>query len=139
MVMLAPIFALGSADPLRFGDGLFPTILLLAGSIWSYFIHANIRWRLGPIEWLVTTPCFHHWRHTYGGKRRDCNCASTLTWLDRMFGTHYLPKDWPERYGIEEPTPPTLAASSAIRSSRSALRSGSTAPRKLSSRPSRLC
>ena len=109
MVMLTPIFALELANPLRFGDGLFPTILLLAGSIWSYFIHANIRWRLGPFEWFVTTPCFHHWHHTYGGKRRDCNYASMLPWLDRLFGTHYLPKEWPERYGIEEPMPLTLA------------------------------
>jgi hypothetical protein len=30
-------------------------------------------------------------------------------WLDRIFGTHYLPKEWPERYGIEEPMPHTLA------------------------------
>ena len=29
------------------------------------------------------------------------NYASTLPWLDRIFGTHYLPKEWPSAYGIE--------------------------------------
>ena len=109
MIMLTPIFALGLANPLSYRDGLFATVVLATGSIWSYFIHSNIRWRLGPFEWLLTTPGFHHWHHTYGGKRRDCNYASMFPWLDRIFGTHYLPKEWPERYGIEEPMPHTLA------------------------------
>jgi hypothetical protein len=29
--------------------------------------------------------------------------------LDRIFGTHYLPNAWPERYGIDEPMPDSLA------------------------------
>jgi sterol desaturase/sphingolipid hydroxylase (fatty acid hydroxylase superfamily) len=109
MIMLTPIYALGLANPLSYRDGLIATIVLLTGSIWSYFIHSNVRWRLGPFEWLLTTPGFHHWHHTYGGKVRDCNYASMFPWLDRIFGTHHLPNVWPERYGIEEPMPHTLA------------------------------
>jgi sterol desaturase/sphingolipid hydroxylase (fatty acid hydroxylase superfamily) len=109
MIMLTPIFALGLADPLRFGDGLIATAILLAGSMWGYFIHSNVRWRLGPFEWLLTTPAFHHWHHTNDGKRRDCNYASMFPWLDRIFGTHHLPNAWPERYGIDEPMPDSLA------------------------------
>jgi hypothetical protein len=56
MVMLTPIFALGLANPLHFGDGLIATTVLLSGSMWGYFIHSNVRWRLEPIEWLLTTP-----------------------------------------------------------------------------------
>ncbi|HEY1885776.1 MAG TPA: sterol desaturase family protein [Roseiarcus sp.] len=109
MVMLTPIFALGLANPLRFGDGLIATAILLTGSLWGYFIHSNVRWRLGPFEWLVTTPAFHHWHHTNDGRRRDCNYASMFPWLDRVFGTHHLPEAWPERYGIDEPMPDSLA------------------------------
>jgi sterol desaturase/sphingolipid hydroxylase (fatty acid hydroxylase superfamily) len=109
MVMLTPIYALGLANPVHFSDGLIATSILLTGSMWGYFIHSNLRWRLGPFEWLLTTPGFHHWHHTYGGKRRDCNYASMFPWLDRIFGTHYLPNAWPERYGIDEPMAPTLA------------------------------
>jgi hypothetical protein len=42
------------------------------------------------------------------GRERDCNYSSLLPWLDRVFGTHYLPKSWPERYGIHEPIAHTL-------------------------------
>ena len=76
MIMLTPIFALGLANPVRFGDGVIATTVLLSGSMWGYFIHSNVRWRLGPFEWLLTTPAFHHWHHTNDGKRRDCNYAS---------------------------------------------------------------
>jgi sterol desaturase/sphingolipid hydroxylase (fatty acid hydroxylase superfamily) len=109
MIMLTPIFALGLASPLRFGDGLIATTILLIGSMWGYFIHSNVRWRLGPFEWLLTTPAFHHWHHTNDRQRRDCNYASMFPWLDRVFGTHHLPNAWPERYGIDEPMPDSLA------------------------------
>ena len=109
MIMLTPIFALGLANPVRFSDGLIATIILFSGSMWGYFIHSNVRWRLGPFEWLLTTPAFHHWHHTNDGKRRDCNYASMFPWLDRVFGTHHLPEAWPERYGIDEPMPDSLA------------------------------
>ena len=109
MVMLTPIFALGLANPVRFGDGLMATLVLLIGSAWGYFIHSNVRWRLGPFEWLLTTPGFHHWHHTRDGWRRDCNYASMFPWLDRLFGTHHLPNAWPECYGIDEAMPRSLA------------------------------
>ena len=50
MIMLTPIFALGLANPLRFGDGLVATTILLVGSMWGYFIHSNIRWRMGAVR-----------------------------------------------------------------------------------------
>jgi sterol desaturase/sphingolipid hydroxylase (fatty acid hydroxylase superfamily) len=109
MIMLTPIFAPGLANQVHFGDGLIATTVLLSGSMWGYFIHSNVRWRLGPFEWLLTTPAFHHWHHTNDGKRRDCNYSAMFPWLDRIFGTHHLPETWPERYGIDEPMPDSLA------------------------------
>ena len=35
MIMLTPIFALGLANPLSFGDGLVATAILLIGSMWD--------------------------------------------------------------------------------------------------------
>lgn len=63
------------------------------------FVHANVGWRLGWLEpWLVT-PRFHHWHHAEAPP--DVNFAVHLPWLDRLFGTHYLPPGrWPERYGL---------------------------------------
>ncbi len=78
------------------------------GLIWGFFIHANVRWRFGPLEWLVSTPAFHHWHHTRTGPINR-NYSSTLPWLDRIFGTHYLPADrLPEAYGIRAKMPDSL-------------------------------
>jgi sterol desaturase/sphingolipid hydroxylase (fatty acid hydroxylase superfamily) len=107
MCMLTPLLAFGLVNPMKMSDGLIPAILLITGGMWNFFVHANFRWRLGPIEWLISTPGFHHWHHT-NDRRRDCNYASMLPWVDRIFGTHFLPKQWPERYGIDEPMPSSL-------------------------------
>jgi sterol desaturase/sphingolipid hydroxylase (fatty acid hydroxylase superfamily) len=107
IVMLTPLFALGLVNPMRVTDGAIPAIVLITGSLWGYFIHANVRWRLGPLEWLVATPGFHHWHHAMG-MQRNCNYSTMLPWVDRVFGTHHLPKTWPDGYGIPEPMAPSL-------------------------------
>ena len=84
-----------------------PVIVTLITTGWGFFIHANLRWRFGPLEWLVSTPAFHHWHHTLSGPINR-NYSSTLPWLDRIFGTHYLPKEWPAAYGIEDKLPDSL-------------------------------
>ncbi len=99
MCSLVPLFALGLVNPLRPTDGIIPLLVLLVGVMWGFFIHANLRWRFGPLEWLITTPAFHHWHHTLSAPR-DRNYASMLPWLDRIFASHYLPKgQWPADYG----------------------------------------
>ena len=109
MCSLLPLFALGLANPIHASDGIVPALVLLTGVMWGFFIHANLRWRFGPLEWLITTPGFHHWHHTLPAPR-DCNYASMLPWLDRIFGSHYLPKgQWPSSYGNPTRSAPTLA------------------------------
>lgn len=104
---LVPLYLLGFAEPSAAGSAA-PALLLVLGAFWGFFIHADLRWRLGPLEWLVTTPFFHHWHHTRHD-HIDRNYASTLPWLDRLFGTHYLPRDWPARCGTDTPHADTLA------------------------------
>lgn len=107
---IVPIYVLGLAGPTQAtGGSALPVLVTLIGTLWGFFIHANLRWRLGPLEWLISTPKFHHWHHTKTGAI-DRNYASTLPWLDRIFGTHHLPREWPEAYGIEAPMPTTLFA-----------------------------
>jgi len=81
----------------------------LAGTFWGFFIHANVRWRFGPLEWLIATPAFHHWHHTRG-EHADRNYAAMLPWLDRLFGTYYMPrKAWPANYGTDTPVSSNMA------------------------------
>ncbi len=106
---LVPIYALGLGGPSGAAGSLVPVLVTLVGTVWGFFIHANIRWRFGPLEWLVSTPAFHHWHHTKGGPLNR-NYASTLPWIDRIFGTHHLPADaFPDSYGIKAKIPDRLA------------------------------
>jgi sterol desaturase/sphingolipid hydroxylase (fatty acid hydroxylase superfamily) len=103
------IFMLGLSNPPSQPGDLLPIVIVFAGTFWGFFVHANVRWRFGPLEWLLATPAFHHWHHTRG-IMTDRNYAATLPWLDWMFGTYYMPKkQWPEAYGTETPVSPNLA------------------------------
>ncbi|PHV20450.1 sterol desaturase [Janthinobacterium sp. BJB446] len=104
---LTPLYLLGLAGPSAAGSAA-PVLLLLIGTVWGFFIHANLRWRFGPLEWLVTTPAFHHWHHSKF-EHINRNYASTLPVLDRLFGTYHLPRAWPAACGIEAAMPQTLA------------------------------
>jgi len=105
---LAPIYALGLGGPLGENGSVVPVLVTVFGLVWGYFIHANLRWRFGPLEWLISTPAFHHWHHTLSGPINR-NYSSTLPWLDWIFGTLYMPrKELPAAYGIEMKVPDSL-------------------------------
>jgi sterol desaturase/sphingolipid hydroxylase (fatty acid hydroxylase superfamily) len=100
---LVPVYALGLAQPTSNTPDLVPMLYALTGTIWSFFIHANVNWRMGWLENVISTPGFHHWHHTNDGPTYvDKNYAAIFPWLDRLFGTFFLPKDaWPIRYGTD--------------------------------------
>jgi lathosterol oxidase len=93
-----PLYLLGFAPPVLYAYLIFV-------SFHAVFIHANVRWRLRALEPFLVLPRFHHWHHATHPV--DRNFAIHLPWIDRLFGTAYLPPGrWPERYGIEgDPVP----------------------------------
>jgi sterol desaturase/sphingolipid hydroxylase (fatty acid hydroxylase superfamily) len=106
---LVLLYATGLASPVGPHPALIPALVLFIGSMWSFFIHANLRWRLGPLEEVISSPAFHHWHHTRDD-HRDHNYASMLPFMDRVFGTFYLPREWPSAYGIDRPMPESVTA-----------------------------
>jgi sterol desaturase/sphingolipid hydroxylase (fatty acid hydroxylase superfamily) len=102
---LVLLYATGLASPVGDHPALVPALVLFVGSLWSYFIHANVRWRLGPLEEVLSSPAFHHWHHTRDD-HKDRNYASMLPIYDRLFGTFYLPREWPAAYGTDTLMPP---------------------------------
>lgn len=90
-----PMFLLG------FSAGPMNTYIFVV-YLYATFVHANVGWRFPVIEQLLATPRFHHWHHGIEREAIDVNFAVHFPLLDRLFGTHYLPKDqWPSGYGIE--------------------------------------
>jgi sterol desaturase/sphingolipid hydroxylase (fatty acid hydroxylase superfamily) len=109
LCMFVPMYALGLARPLA-GQHLdvVPMLVMLIGTAWGFFVHSNLRWRFGWLEWLIATPHFHHWHHT-NDDHVNRNYASMLPIMDKIFGTAYLPpRKWPPLYGIRGPMSPTL-------------------------------
>ncbi|MYM24828.1 sterol desaturase family protein [Duganella sp. FT135W] len=95
---MTPLYILGLAGASA-GGSVTPALVIIIGTVWGFFIHSNLRVRLGPLESLIATPAFHHWHHTSIAPL-DRNFSSTLPFLDRVFGTWYLPDSWPLAYGI---------------------------------------
>jgi len=104
---LVPLYGLGLGSPVQIAGSLVPIVISVLGTSWGFFVHANLKWRFGPLEWLISTPAFHHWHHTRTGPL-DRNFSSTLPLLDLLFGTAYLPREFPADYGIDATLPETL-------------------------------
>ena len=105
---VAPIYLLGLQSLGGHEAGTIALITTLVGTVWAFFVHADLRWRFGPLEYLLATPGFHHWHHTNDGNINK-NFAALLPILDWVFGTMFLPKHWPPSYGIDEGHPETVA------------------------------
>jgi len=91
-LVLVPIFLLGFERP-----PLYAYLVLV--SFHAVFVHANVRFRFGWLDYVITTPRGHHWHHAQ--RPVDKNFAVHLPVLDRLFGTQHLPGDaWPDDYGI---------------------------------------
>ena len=96
---ILPVYLLGFTKE-TFG------FLLAVDGLLAIFIHANVRFRFGPLEWLVATPVFHHWHHANEGPATTGkNYAGLLPCLDWLFGSLYLPERFPAKYGINDPMP----------------------------------
>ena len=95
---VVPLLALGFTRA-TFGAYLVFATLLAIG------IHANVRFRFGPLLHVVATPEFHHWHHSKDPAAIDTNFGG-FPIVDRLFGTLYLPADHhPADYGTSEPEP----------------------------------
>jgi len=74
---LTLMYITGLGAPQSVQGTLIATLIVLFFTVWGFFIHADVRWRFGPLEWLISTPGFHHWHHTHD-EMRDHNYASML-------------------------------------------------------------
>lgn len=69
---------------------ILPTLFSI---IYSPLVHANLNWTYGPFRYLLASPIFHRWHHTYPTEGGNKNFAPNFPLLDVIFGTYYDPKD----------------------------------------------
>lgn len=105
---LIPMYLLGLAGPVVEGGTNVAMVVKVIGTAWTYFIHANVKWRFGFLERLISTPAFHHWHHTLEGPI-DRNFSAMMPWIDWLFGSYFVPaNEWPKAYGVPEKVPQNL-------------------------------
>jgi sterol desaturase/sphingolipid hydroxylase (fatty acid hydroxylase superfamily) len=93
-VMFLPLFVCGFAPP-----AVQAYVVFVA--LHAVLLHANVRFRFGWIEQLIAMPRYHQFHHASDGESLDKNFAVHLPWLDRLFGTQYLPREgWPAHMGV---------------------------------------
>jgi sterol desaturase/sphingolipid hydroxylase (fatty acid hydroxylase superfamily) len=99
-LVFLPLYALGFSHAPIYAYLVFV-------SFHAVFIHANVRFDFGGLTHLIATPQFHHWHHSTHKLAQDKNFAIHFPWIDRLFGTKYLPQgEWPDEYGIPgDPVP----------------------------------
>ncbi len=95
-----PMYVLGFSNPALYG-------YIFAVYIFSTLVHSNLRTSFGFLEYWFVTPRFHHWHHGIEREAIDVNFAVHFPFLDRLFGTYYLPEDkrWPSGYGVKQAVP----------------------------------
>ena len=69
---------------------------------YTRFYHANIRWNLGPLRYVLVTPQSHRIHHSVEPRHRDKNFGSLLCIWDFMFRTQYTGWDEYPDTGIED-------------------------------------
>jgi len=86
IVGLLPLSALGcGADVI--------SLFLLVSAVHGYFQHANLKLRLGPLNYFFSMAELHRWHHSKTIAEANHNYGQNLSVWDLVFGTFFLPKD----------------------------------------------
>lgn len=108
-VILTRVPVLAALAWLGFARAAVDIYIVIVG-FQAVFNHANVRVRLGPLQWLrhvIVLPAFHHWHHGSDREAIDRNYAAHFAFIDHLFGTAVQSeKALPERYGLADETLP---------------------------------
>lgn len=89
--------------------GFSPAAIAITGLIrtyWVAFVHMDLAFSLGPLDYVIVTPRFHRWHHVQYRKGGQ-NYSGFFSFFDLLFGTFYLPKDkLASKFGTGEPNYP---------------------------------
>lgn len=94
-ILMYPLAAwVGFSGEAMFANGVVNTFI-------SHLAHANVRWRLGALKYLINTPEMHVWHHAHPEAGPvDRNFGVALSVWDWLFRTAYAPGRDPARLGF---------------------------------------
>jgi sterol desaturase/sphingolipid hydroxylase (fatty acid hydroxylase superfamily) len=95
-----------AVDVILLMAGISPNIMLWVGPFTTFhsaFVHANLKWTLGPFKYVLASPVFHRWHHTSLEEGGNTNFAGTFPVWDILFGTFRMPEgELPDNYGVHD-------------------------------------
>ncbi len=74
-------------------------ISLTVSGLWQFCLHTTVIDKLGPLEYILSTPSSHRVHHGQNEQYLDKNFGGFFIIWDRLFGT-YAPEIEPVKYGI---------------------------------------
>jgi sterol desaturase/sphingolipid hydroxylase (fatty acid hydroxylase superfamily) len=66
---------------------------VLGDAVIGLFQHANVDFRLGPLNYLFSAAPVHRWHHSRSRAEADRNFGDSFIFWDLVFGTYYHPRD----------------------------------------------
>jgi ornithine lipid hydroxylase len=108
-LMVSGIAGFGSLIVLGCNETTIALFTLL-GTIHNLCQHSNVRYKLGPLNYVFSMAELHRWHHSPNPVEGNTNYGGHLILWDVVFGTRFLPKDResPERIGLNDmPSFPT--------------------------------
>lgn len=82
--------------------------LFIMTTVTNSWMHMNVRWQLGWLDWLIVTPRSHEIHHSNRPEHYQSNYGVLLSVWDRMFGTFRSPREVDAstlQFGISEKVP----------------------------------
>ena len=93
-ILYIPATLLGFRGDVMFWVGIVNTFV-------GHLAHANLRFHLGPLKYIVNTPEMHIWHHNHPDSGPiNRNFGITLSIWDWLFGTAHVPSIDPARLGF---------------------------------------
>jgi sterol desaturase/sphingolipid hydroxylase (fatty acid hydroxylase superfamily) len=74
---------------------------VLSDAVIGLFQHANVDFRLGPLNYVFSAAPVHRWHHSRTRSEADHNYGDSFIFWDLVFGTYYNPRREVEQLGVE--------------------------------------
>jgi sterol desaturase/sphingolipid hydroxylase (fatty acid hydroxylase superfamily) len=88
------IAGLAGSIPLALAGATTEAVVLVAifGGLHSNWQHANVRYKLGLLNWVFSGAELHRWHHSSIQRHTNSNYGNNLIIFDALFGTRHLPE-----------------------------------------------
>jgi sterol desaturase/sphingolipid hydroxylase (fatty acid hydroxylase superfamily) len=66
---------------------------VISDAVIGFFQHANVDFRLGPLDYVFSAAPVHRWHHSRSREEADHNYGDNFIFWDVVFGTYFRPSD----------------------------------------------